>query len=143
LNRNIFVPLATITMLASVSVADSNGPYIMSVDDLLQLQPSAQWNPDVDDISVVVRGYLRDSINMHLYPTKDQALLDDWNSGVPVSDEGEAKLRQECSEGFVELLAKVTWAEKEREVVLIPMSAKKLTLREHLSATESICWEAN
>ena len=114
----------------------------MSVDDLLQLQPGEQWNPEDDEVSVKVRGYLRDSINMHLYPTEDQALLDDWSSGVRVGDEGEGELRQECSEGFVELLAIIVWAEKEREVVLIPALATKLTLREHLPAEAQICWAA-
>lgn len=115
----------------------------MSVDDLLQLRPGEIWNPEVDEASVIVRGYLRDSLNMHLYPTEDQALLDDYRSGVPVSDEGEGQFREACSEGFVELLAIISWREREREVVLIPTLAKKLTLQPNLPADAQICWEAD
>jgi hypothetical protein len=40
-------------------------------------------------------------------------LLDDFLAGVIVSEEGEGKLRKNCSEGFVELVAKLGWMETE------------------------------
>ena len=84
--------------------------------------------------------YLRNSINLYLYVTEDQALLDDI-SGVLVSDEGEGELRRNCSDGFVELIARVRWMKIERAPILIPTEATKLTLREHRPAEEQQCWK--
>lgn len=128
---------------ACLAFAEIKSANMMSVNELLQLEPGSQWDPEVDDLTVRVRGYLRDSINMYLYPTKDQALLDDFNSGVMVSDEGEGMLRQECSENYVDLIAIVGWADREREVVLIPKSASRLSLQERQPANAQLCWESN
>lgn len=128
-------------LIASVGVADDEGPYIMSVADVRDLRPGPEWNPNVDNLLVEVRGYLRDVIGMDLYATKDQAQLGDI-SGVAVSDEGEGELRARCSEGFVELTAIVGWMEKERRPILIPLSAKRLILKERGWPDREVCWQA-
>ena len=142
MKRRTLIFLATFVLAASVASAETNGPYLMTVDHIRNLEPGAEWNPEVDDFRVQVRGYLRDSINMVLYPTRDQALLDDFLAGVAVSDEGEGALRRDCSEGFVELVAELGWMDRERRPVLIPTTAKKLVLRERGRADEEVCWEA-
>ena len=113
----------------------------MTVDYIRGLEPGTEWDPNADDVLVQVRGYLRDSVNMYLYPTRDQALLDDFLAGVIVTDEGD--LRRNCSEGFVELIARLSWMDTERRPILIPTKAKKLTLREQGRAEEQVCWEAD
>ncbi len=135
--------LATTTLFSCLSFAEINEPKIISVGELRQLEPGQQWNPEDHELSVRVRGYLRGSINMYLYPTMDQALLDDFNSGVRISEEGEGMLREECSESFVDLVAIVVWAEIEREVVLIPISVSKLSLHDRQPAKAQLCWKSN
>jgi hypothetical protein len=140
LNSNKFIVLVILGLALSVAAADTKGTYVLSVDNVRELKPGPEWDPRTDDILVQVRGYLRDSINLYLYATKDQALLDDV-SGVLVSDEGEGKLRKNCTEGFVELVARLGWMETEQRPILIPTKAKKLTLRGHSRAEEETCWE--
>jgi hypothetical protein len=118
--------------------ADLKGPYVMTVDEVRESQPGPKWDPNYDEVLVQVRGYLRDSINLYLYATKDQALLDDI-SGILVSDEGVGDLRRNCSEGFVELIARLGWMETERRPLLIPTEAKKLILQGHRRAEEQQC----
>lgn len=127
--------------VVSVAAADTNGVGILSVDEIRTLKPGPEWDPKVDDFTIEVRGYLREGGNLHLYATKDQALLDDI-TGVLVSDEGEGSLRENCSGGFVELVAKLSWMETERRASLIPIEARKLTLREDRPAEKTICWTA-
>jgi len=129
-------------LVTSVSTAEKRGPYIMSVDAIRELKPGERWDPTVDDAYVQVRGYLRESANLFLYATRDQALLDDI-SGLLVSDEGEGELRRNCSDGFVELIARLSWMDSVQQAVLIPTEAKRLTLREHGRAEEQLCWKAN
>ena len=117
------------------------GPYIMSVDAIRELKPGTKWDPTADDVFVQVRGYLRNRANLYLYATKDQALLDDI-SGLLVSDEGEGELRRNCSDGFVELIARLSWMESVQQATLITTEAKRLTLREHSRAEEQLCWKA-
>jgi hypothetical protein len=140
MNPNKLIFLIAIVLVASASTADTKGPYILSVDDVRELQPGTKWDPTSDDVFVRVRGYLRDNVNLYLYATKDQALLDDI-SGVLVSDEGEGELRRNCSEGFVGLVARLDWMETEQRPVLIPTEAKTLILREHRRAEEQHCWK--
>ena len=113
----------------------------MTVAEVHELKPGPKWDPSTDDVVVLVRGYLRDSINMYIYATKEQAQLQDY-SGVFVSADDEDKLRPRCSEGYVELVARLGWMEKERQPVLIPIEAKKLTLRERGWPEEETCWKA-
>lgn len=143
LKQHTLFILVTFVLAASVASADTKGPYILTVDYIRGLEPGAEWDPSADDVFVQVRGYLRDSGNMYLYPTRDQALLDDFLAGVIVSDEGEGDLRRNCSEGFVELVARLSWMDTERRPSLIPTRAKKLTLREKGRAEEQVCWEAD
>lgn len=113
----------------------------MSVDAIRELRPGPKWDPKSDDVLVQVRGYLRDDANLYLYATKDQALLDDI-SGIPVSDEGEGELRRNCSDSFVELVARLGWFEGEQRTHLVPIEATRLTLREKNRAEEHLCWSA-
>ena len=130
-----------LAFLAPVAAADTKAG-ILSVDDIRTLKPGLRWDPKVDDFIVRVRGYLRKGGNLYLYATKDQALLDDI-TGVLVSDEGEGGLRENCSGGFVELVARLSWMETERRVSLVPTEARKLTLREDYPAEEIICWTSD
>jgi hypothetical protein len=98
-NRIKLIFLVAFVFIASDITADMEGPYVMTVDDVRELQPGPKWHANSDDVLVQVRGYLRDSINLYLYATKDQALLDDI-SGILVSDEGKAI----CGETAAEVL---------------------------------------
>ena len=142
MNPKNLIFLVIFTLAASVSTADTKGPYMMSVDSIRDLKPGTKWDPVSDDVFVQVRGFLRDTGNLYLYATKDQALLDDI-SGILVSDEGEGELRRNCSEGFVELIARLSWMATEKRPALIPTEAKRLTLREHSPAEEQLCWKAS
>lgn len=139
-NNLLFV--VVFVLVASIARAETKGPYVLTVDDVRELQPGPKWDPKSDDLFVQVRGYLRDSINLYLYATKDQGLLDDI-SGVLVSDEGEGELRRNCSEGFVEVIARLGWMDRERRPILIPTEAKRLTLQEHRRAEEQLCWKGD
>jgi hypothetical protein len=132
--------LVAFVFISSDVTADLKGPYVMTVDEVRESQPGPKWDPNSDEVLVQVRGYLRNSINLNLYATRDQALLDDI-SGILVSDEGEGDLRRNCSEGFVELIARLGWMETERRPLLIPTEAKKLILQEHRRAEEQQCWK--
>jgi hypothetical protein len=134
----IFLILFFLAM--SVSTAEMKGPYIMSVDAIRDLKPGTKWDPAVDDVLVQVRGYLRNRANLYLYATRDQALLDDI-SGILVSDEGEGDLRRNCSDGFVELIARLSWMESVQQATLIPIEAKRLILHENSRAEEELCWK--
>jgi hypothetical protein len=114
----------------------------MSVDAIRDLRPGSKWDPKSDDVLVQVRGYLRDGVNLYLYATKDQALLDDI-SGIPVSNEGEGNLGRDCSNGFVELVARIGWLEGEQRTHLVPIKATRLVLRESGRAEEHRCWSAS
>lgn len=120
----------------------TKGPYILSVDQLRELRPGPSWDPDVEEVLISVRGYLRSNANLYLHESIDMALLDDIG-GVLVSDEGEGKLRRNCSEGYVELTGRITWQELEQHTALVPTEAKRLTLRKHARAEEKICWKAD
>ena len=135
--------LIAFVLVAPVGTADTKGPYFMTVDEIRDLRPGPKWDPSSDDVFVHVRGYLRGSVNMYLYVTRDQALLDDYTAAVIVSEEGEGELRRNCSDGFVELLARLSWMDREQRPSLIPTEAKKLTLREHRRAEEQPCWKAD
>lgn len=129
-------------LMASLGSASPKGPFIFTVEQIRELKPGAAWDPNADDFQVQVRGYLRERSGMAIYPTRDQALLDDFLSAVAVSDEGEGALRNNCAQGFVELISTIGWMKKEQRPILIPTRAKKLTLREHGRAEEEVCWES-
>ncbi len=134
--------LITFVFIAPVATADTQDTHGVTVADIRELQPGPNWNPSVDEVLVRVRGYLRGSNIMHIYTTKDQALLDD-PSGVAVSPDRDGELQKNCSEGFVELVAKLSWMPTAQEPYLIPIEVKKLALSENHPAEKQYCWKSD
>ena len=140
MNPRNFLMLITFVFIAPVATADTQDTHGVTVADIRELKPGPNWNPSVDEVLVRVRGYLRGSKAMRIYATKDQALLDD-PSGVNVTSHGNGELLKNCSDGFVELVAKLKWMASMREPYLIPTEVKKLALSENHPAEEQYCWK--
>jgi len=62
--QHSLILLGILVLDMSVSLADANGPYMLTVHDVRELVPGADWDPSAGDVLVQVRGYLRDSTNL-------------------------------------------------------------------------------
>ena len=116
-------------------VADDDPTYVLSVHDL------SHKAEQLSDQKVAIRGYLMWRANGSLYATKEQALLDDL-SFISVSDGDKGGVSQNCSENYVEIVARVSYTHP-IDWALIPIEVSILSLNESKPPSKRLCWSRN
>jgi hypothetical protein len=134
---SLIVALVLSTLPAANALAEIETVHVLSVHDLIHMEIENEG----DGAKILVNGYLAMTTSIHLFPTRDHALIFDHISSVFVSDAGDGDIATRCLDTYVEILGHIKFHEP-RVITLSPSKVTILTPNDSGPPDRKECWAA-